>query len=163
MTSQSGEWLSIREAAVRLGTSELTVRRRIKDGRLEHRLEGGKYFVLLPAAASAQEGRSAPRPRSTPTPRPDEGQPFDLNVLLADHARLAELAGRAGLLEQQLHEVEKRNEELHQGLVSLATRNGWLESLLEERERDIKLLTDSHPRPSFLRRLFGRKQVAEVS
>ena len=44
---------------------------------------------------------------------------------------------------------------LQERLVALATRNGWLESRLEEREGAIKLLEDSRPRRSWWRRLFG--------
>ena len=38
--------------------------------------------------------------------------------------------------------------------MALANRNGWLESKLDEREREIKLLEDSRHRPSWLRRVF---------
>jgi hypothetical protein len=47
VTTQSPEWLTIREAALVLGVSDLTVRRRIKCGILQSRLEHGKYAVLL--------------------------------------------------------------------------------------------------------------------
>lgn len=52
MSNQSTDWLSIREAAVVLGVSDLTVRRRIKDGRIAHRLIDGKYYVNLGKPAS---------------------------------------------------------------------------------------------------------------
>jgi septal ring factor EnvC (AmiA/AmiB activator) len=74
---------------------------------------------------------------------------------VAEHRRLAEQAGRAALLEEQLRSLQERYAQLQDGAVSLANRNGWLESKLDEREREIKLLEDSRPKPSFWQRLFG--------
>lgn len=198
MTDHDSNWVTIREGALALGVSELTVRRRIKDGRIAHRLVNGKYFINLqstphPASRDDQAGvetgrRSGPLPdpidhssqsthlvggREVPPIEPDEHQaaaggtrgngavvgpgplPFDLDALLAEHARLAEIAGRARLLEEQYAELSARHEELRAGMLSLAGRNGWLESKLEERESEIKLLTDEQPRPSWWKRLFG--------
>lgn len=168
MTNHQGAWLTIREAALQLGTSELTIRRRIKDGRLQHRLEQGKYFVLVadrevPEPPKVDEPAAERHPNGNGSPAPAEYAGLDLNAFLAEHARLAELAGRAHALEQQLRDVEKRNDELHQGLVTLAGRNGWLESRLEERERDIKLLADSRKQVSWWRRPFSRVRTEEPS
>lgn len=160
MTNQGDVWLSIRDAALRLGTSELTIRRRIKDGRLSHRLQNGKYFVCVPGDQQAEPPVETPAPAAPLSPRGSgtvtEPLAVDFNALLAEQTRLAEMAGRATVLEAQVRELERRNDDLHQNMVSLATRNGWLESLLEERERDIKLLTDSQPRAPWWRRIFGR-------
>jgi excisionase family DNA binding protein len=207
MTSHDQTWLSIREAALRLGTSELTIRRRIKDGRLQHRLEGGKYFVFLGDAELRESDVSTPAPDAPPQRRRpgrdrDAGvgatdniralplangrqaggidnqqtdtQPkasglrdeqlsdqsavqssVDVSALLTDYARLAEAAGRAEQLERSLRELQEQHATLQESVVSLATRNGWLESKLDEREHEIKLLTDSNHRVSWWKRLFG--------
>jgi chromosome segregation ATPase len=87
---------------------------------------------------------------------PHSGAPgFNVDALLEEHARLAEMAGRARLLEDQLAQLSARHEELREGMLSLAGRNGWLESKLEERESELKLLTDEQPRTSWWKRLFG--------
>jgi len=201
MTNQQTRWMSIREAALALSVSELTIRRRIKDGRMSHRLVNGKYYVDLQSApetlhfhdgtrANDQELSSQPHVevprgagRSIGPSRPSEwpgdngvsalpiesdtndenasqvsaasGSPgFNVDALLEEHARLAEMAGRARLLEDQLAQLSARHEELREGMLALAGRNGWLESKLEERESEIKLLTDEQPRLSWWKRLF---------
>jgi hypothetical protein len=194
--------MTIREAALALAVSELTIRRRIKDGRLAHRLVNGKYYVApeeTPGTLEARDeletekleatkrrGRESTSVPTQPdqleaeietTERPDyssntaqsaPSEPipddttarvvtpgFDLDSLLSEHSRLAETAGRAQLLEEQLAQLTERHEELRAGMLSLAGRNGWLESKLEERESELRLLTDEQPRVSWWRRLLG--------
>ncbi len=202
MTSQEPTWMTIREAALALAVSELTVRRRIKDGRLRHKLINGKYYIDLQSSPGmigsgedtvdhaehliGRDDQAVPRMithnqrrvRTTDPPvdrvqsltqsgtdsgenreqpsaddRPVPG--IDLDAFLAEHARLAEVAGRAGLLQEQYAELTARHEELRAGMLSLAGRNGWLESKLEERESELKLLTDQQHRSSWWKRLFG--------
>lgn len=144
--------MTIREAALALGTSELTIRRRIKDGRLSSRLEAGKYFVRLGEEPSPT---AVPRTSTPSAPEGDAPTPaIDMRTVLEQQARLAEAAGRAGLLEEQLRDLQDRYVALHEGTVALASRNGWLESKLEERDREIKLLADSRRSVSWWRRLF---------
>lgn len=176
MTDQPNGWLTIREAALALQVSELTIRRRIKDGKVAHRLTNGKYYVHFGAGGEPAEvpavrprrpsGRSAGGEGAPLTSQavdqsvngarlPGHG-PLDLDRLLEEHTSLAAQAGRSGVLEQQLRQLEQRNAELQSGLVSLANRNGWLESRLEQHEQTIKLLGDRrHSRP-WWKRLFGR-------
>src|SRR5579859_4718336 len=144
MTNQETTWMTIREAALALAVSELTVRRRIKDGRLRHKLINGKYFIDLQSSPGMigsgedavdhsdqsieDDDQAAPRmitqnrrrARSTEPPVDRDqsgtrdgagssesrerqsidgpnGAGLDLDVLLAEHARLAEVAGRAAL------------------------------------------------------------------
>jgi hypothetical protein len=159
-STQTGEWLSIREASLRLSISELTVRRRIKDGRLRSKLEGGKYFVLLgqdaePVASVMDPPASNIRPSEPAAPVQAPQLPaVDLDRFLAEQARLAEQAGRATLLAEQLEALQTQYSTLQDGAMALANRNGWLESKLDEREREIKLLEDSRRRPSWWRRVF---------
>lgn len=49
MSQQVGttEWMKLGEAAFALGVSEITLRRKVRGGKLPHELRDGKYFVLL--------------------------------------------------------------------------------------------------------------------
>lgn len=40
-----GEWLSLMEFATKNGVSLSTLRRQIKSGKIEHRLEAGRYLI----------------------------------------------------------------------------------------------------------------------
>ncbi|HZS94706.1 MAG TPA: helix-turn-helix domain-containing protein [Chloroflexota bacterium] len=217
MTNQGNGWLTIREAALQLGVSELTIRRRIKDGKVAHRLENGKYYINFDLPVSTAHGAAEARSPSRPTaasispsgraqiaptdrvpetnpvdgralqanrdgatvptgdnvaepsvatqsspPRPrtgegvgGEGPHLNLDALLGEHRRLAEQVGRGSLLAERVRELEAREAQLQESLVALSNRNGWLESKLEEREREVKLLTDGNRRVSWWRRLFG--------
>lgn len=181
MTNHADQWMTIREAALALDLSELTVRRRIKDGRLAHQLVDGKYFVKLGEVPGSSPRRASPPSvsRTRPEKKSDgngdtsshqaidhpDGRAstnhggLDLAALLQEHGRLSAAAGRATLLEEQLRALEERNRALQEGLVSLAGRNGWLESRLEEREQHIKLLSDGQRKRAWWRRLF---QVREA-
>jgi hypothetical protein len=156
-SNQNG-WLTIREAALALGISELTVRRRIKDGRVDSKLENGKYYVRL-GEPRAKRPAAVPAPPAAVSAAGDDPAPpaaaVDLESMLQEQVRLAELAGRARLLEEQLRQMEARYAALQEGALSLSNRNGWLESKLEERETEIKLLEDSRHRRRWWRRLFG--------
>jgi Helix-turn-helix domain len=160
--TQPDEWLTIRQAAEKLGLSDLSVRRRIKDGRLAHRLINGKYLVNLAVAPVSPElgqaDNTLDHPREYSKPPADQAHDqqdsHELASLLPAFAQLAERAGRAEMLAQRLREIEQREEELRDRMITLATRNGWLESRLEEREQTIKLLEDSRHRRGWWRRLF---------
>ncbi len=41
------EWMKLGEAAFALGVSEITLRRKVKGGKMSHELRDGKYYVLL--------------------------------------------------------------------------------------------------------------------
>jgi excisionase family DNA binding protein len=191
VTNQDSNWLSIREAALAAGVSELTIRRRIKDGKIPHRLVGGKYFVadtalhtsrqrgvpeagtnhrikLVPDKLSSHADRA---PSARVSSQPDDQSPvngttsndaprLNLDALLLDYTRLAEIAGRATLLEEQLRQLQQQYAATQENTLALATRNGWLESKLEERDEAIKLLTDSKPRRSLWRRIFGMSDTS---
>jgi excisionase family DNA binding protein len=169
MTAHSDRWLTIRQAALELNVSELTIRRRIKDGKLPSQLRAGKYYVKLGGVA---EPASVEQPVTVSTHssgmEPDQpdfpggdvpqigviASAVDLPAILPEIARLAEEAGRSGVLRDQVHQLEERLTELQRGTVALASRNGWLESKLEERERELKLLADSRPKRRWWKRLF---------
>lgn len=158
---QSG-WLTIRQAAAALGVSELTVRRRIKDRKVAFRLEGGKYYVNLdlpvPAARTAERKvspdalRVEPEHVSEPEPDPGSGA---MSALLPELSRLAEQAGRASALQEQVEALEERCAAMQRDLVALSTRNGWLESQVQEREKQVLQLADENRRTAWWRRIFG--------
>lgn len=47
---QEGAWMKLGEAAQALGVSEITLRRRVRSGRLPYDFRAGKYFVFVPHA-----------------------------------------------------------------------------------------------------------------
>lgn len=42
-----GNWVKLNEAAQILSVSEITLRRKIKNGKIKHQIKDGKYFVYL--------------------------------------------------------------------------------------------------------------------
>lgn len=165
MTDHRDGWMTIREASLMLGVSELTVRRRIKDGRLPHRLEEGKYYVnphtthetpresvvrLQPSQQITTSENEAPESVTT-----QSTSNLQLNQILPEYGRLAERAGRAAVLEERVRQLEEECSSLRDGVVALSNRNGWLEGKLEDRDTEIKLLSDSQRKISWWRRVFG--------
>lgn len=66
--SGAGRWMKLTEAAFALGISEITLRRRIKAGRLPFEFRDGRYYVLVREGDRGEDPAWAPPPRSTPTP-----------------------------------------------------------------------------------------------
>lgn len=175
MTNHLDGWLTIREAALALGVSELTIRRRIKDRKVVHRLHDGKYYVDLDASITpeisgprvmpmitqisssdqSRIGDGASHGDSDEIPHSPPALSLNLDALFTEQRRLAEMAGRSEQLDQQLRELQEQHSRLQEGVLALSSRNGWLESKLEEREQTIKLLTDSGHTPSWWKRIFG--------
>ncbi len=200
MSFDQSNWMTLREAAAALSVSELTIRRRIKSGSVEHRLVDGKYLIDISSFARRSARSVAPdngAGEHVPTPesfRPaseagreqrtrsehDTGRAIksravrrngdaetkhvapagssstvDIDALLAQLARLAEEAGRARLLEEQLAHITERHDALYQDMTVLANRNGWLQGKLEERESDLKLLENGRRSSPWWKRLFG--------
>jgi hypothetical protein len=62
----SDQWFSIVEYARTFSVSDMTVRRRIKNGKLKAVLKDGKYFI--PVNATGARPQSAPRPTAIPVP-----------------------------------------------------------------------------------------------
>jgi hypothetical protein len=161
--------MSIREASLALGVSELTIRRRIKTGRLANRLQNGKYYVNFDLTVEPQpqpEHRpDASRPAPTDQSEPEtassslptsQRDTTPLELFLPEYARLAEQAGRAAILGDEVRRLQEEQRELQESLIALAGRNGWLESRLEEREEQLRMLEDSRPRRRWWHRLTRR-------
>ena len=47
LSSHSPEWMSIVEYARAFGVSDMTVRRKIKTGKLDHEMRGNKYYIKV--------------------------------------------------------------------------------------------------------------------
>ena len=70
-------WISLMDYANDYGVSLSTLRRHIKAGKIEHKIENGRYLLRSPfakgivrPAAASQADLSAARPQSTTSPRP---------------------------------------------------------------------------------------------
>jgi len=57
-------WLKLSEAANRLGLSEITLRRRVKNGQILNEFREGKYYVNLPNETT--ENKNIFKPEITP-------------------------------------------------------------------------------------------------
>jgi len=84
-----------------------------------------------------------------PTPIPGDDLTLVLSQLVGEQSRLAEQAGRATLLAEQLLQSEQRYREAQTAMVTLAGRNGWLESKLEEREALFETISGEPVQPLY--------------
>src|SRR3954454_3400660 len=91
---EPGAWVSVREAARRLGVTPKAVRDRIKHGSLEARPKGNLgREVLLPAGSAPREsGGELPGETPPSLPGEDAGEVVEL---LAEMAELRHALGRA--------------------------------------------------------------------
>jgi hypothetical protein len=135
-------WVTVTQAAAALNKSERTIQRYIKAGKLESREElGGKLFVLLPPSADTV---------SVVSPTFADLSHEVSACADTSHATAHMSVGTVSIAELNKHlELIK---ELQNQVQAAAFRNGYLESKLEEREREIKLLTDSQHKPSWWQR-----------
>ncbi len=69
----SDQWLSIVEYARQFNISDMTVRRRIKNGKLQAILREGKYYIPITGSVQAPQAAVTPRVSHQPVvkPRPD--------------------------------------------------------------------------------------------
>jgi hypothetical protein len=127
------EQLSLSEAAIRLGVSERTIQRRISKGLLRSQKdEQGKVFVYCPTVSDTISVET----RQDTTSADSVGQSNFVSDTMSDNDRLWQL------VREQASKLE-----------ALTTRNGYLQAMLEERESEIKLLTDSQHKQPWWRRL----------
>lgn len=88
------EWVSLMDYAMRTDTSVSTLRRYIKSGKVQFRLEDGKYFLPLPKKPSA-----AAKTPSTPAAG---DQARLLKELQKAHEEIAELKTLIAFYEERL-------------------------------------------------------------
>ncbi|NJL73191.1 MAG: helix-turn-helix domain-containing protein [Candidatus Competibacteraceae bacterium] len=141
-TADTSLWVTVTQAAAALNKSERTIQRYIKAGKLESREElGGKLFVLLPTTAdtvSVVSPTFADMSHEVQAPADTRHDAADIHV---GTVPIAELNKHLELIKELQNQVQ-----------AAAFRNGYLESKLEERDREIKLLTDSQHKPSWWQR-----------
>lgn len=56
---EQGTWIKLNDAAHLLGTSEITLRRRVKSGRIPYEFKNGKYYVFI-KPGDAQQFKFSP-------------------------------------------------------------------------------------------------------
>jgi len=141
--STASELLNTEEAAKRLGISSRAVINRLKSGSLPGKLVQGKYRkewrVFWDAVRKSSEEPPEIRiENSEPSEATTENASEGLRSSSEHSEGSSDSTAILGLLEQ--------NKRLMDQLNALTYRNGYLESKLEEREREVKLLTDSQQR-----------------
>lgn len=141
--STASELLNTEEAAKRLGISSRAVINRLKSGSLPGKLVQGKYRKEWRVFGDALRKSSEEPPEikienSEPSEAPTRNASEGLRSSSERSEGSSDSTAILGLLEQ--------NKRLMDQLNALTYRNGYLESKLEEREREVKLLTDSQQR-----------------
>lgn len=132
--ADSFEWLSIVQAAARLDKSERTIHRYIKAAKVRSKTDQqGRLLVGLSALAD----RFADTEIFVPTAADTQAEALTDADTLSTDSRVNDLDSHLELIK-----------ELQGKLEVLTYRNGYLESKLEDREQQIKLLTDSQHKPS---------------
>ncbi len=120
------EWVSVKQAAIYLGTSESDVRRRIRRGELESeslaRPGGTLLRVRLPTPDTRQPIESSPAPETHQT------APHDLSALLSV---------ALGPLTEALALERAERQKLAQEIRDLTARAATAEALAAEREREL--------------------------
>ena len=65
LSSHSPQWMSIVEYARAFGVSDMTVRRKIKTGKLDHEMRGNKYFIKVDSSKSPSITRPIEQPKTS--------------------------------------------------------------------------------------------------
>ncbi|MDE3270049.1 MAG: hypothetical protein OYH77_07175 [Pseudomonadota bacterium] len=103
------EWVSISEYARRFNLSEITVRRRIKQGRINAELKNGKYFISSPPLENIAKAETLSSPAvasaSTPPPPPVKNSSAINELAEICKSYLAELKSKEALT-QKNHNAE---------------------------------------------------------
>lgn len=98
LVAMAEQWLSIVEYARTFALSDMTVRRRIKNGKIKAVLKDGKYFIPVHGAASAPAPSPAPVERPVqmapahrpPVARPVQQYPTNMDIHRASAPRMPE-------------------------------------------------------------------------
>ena len=145
----AGNWEKLGDAARRLGVSEITLRRRVKAGRLQHDFRGGRYFVFIPSGVNARHfldsqesdggfsANAALRPRENilgPYPGNAAGQTAaHASERLTQHAPAGPSADQIlAIVKIELQQKQLEIDRLTRELQDQVTLNEALEAALEE-------------------------------
>lgn len=142
-----GSWWTLAEAVIRLSVNEKTLRRWIKQG---------KVNAVKVQGARGEEWRIEPGQARTSTDQQKPGLDiFSPDITITSQTEPISIETEQFIqLRVRLEIFEQENQELKAQLQGATYRNGYLEARLEGKEQEIKLLTDSqHHKSSFWQRV----------
>lgn len=136
---------TIVEASQRLGVAPSTIYRRIKAGKYQTKsLMDGTVKVLLPRVVTMREAENL----ITAT----QCEAVAADILPCEAAKSANATQREAVQNAssspEMNILSQAFDDMARKLEAATYRVGWLESQLQEREKDIKLLTDSQHKTS---------------
>ena len=102
-------WLPLLEYSVQTGVSLSTLRRYIKSGRIEFRLEDGRYLLPLQGIVNNQEGGQDASPSASSRPTAPVGSRF---VASPSDGNQKNWKAEVARLETELRKVREENAEL---------------------------------------------------
>ncbi len=117
----SSEWMKLGEAAFALGVSEITLRRKVKGGKISHELRDGKYYVMLqkdPETGKYLEGT----PENYVSTMMASGPKFDEHRMIALQREIEMRDGVIRNLKRRVEDQETLIGFLEQSLASVQTR-----------------------------------------
>ncbi len=168
--STIADGLTIHQAALQLGMSQTTIRRRIKDGSLKasriSTSQGFEWRILLDGQVPS-EGNGQVLTTGENVPTAGEEVPIGGEQVATTNDRLATIADDAAstVMEQlrplleQLNAERERSEVLQRQNVELAGRCGYLQARLEAAERQVLALSPpmepERPKAPWWRRMLG--------
>lgn len=142
-----GSWWTLAEAVTQLSVNEKTLRRWIKQG---------KVNAVKVQGARGEEWRIEPGQARTSTDQHKPGLDiFSPDITITGQTEPIDIETEQFIqLRVRLEIFERENQELKAQLQGATYRNGYLEARLEGKEQEIKLLTDSqHQKPSLWQRI----------
>lgn len=140
------EGLPVEDAALRLGLSERAILKRLRRGTLKGfkvPAKRGEKWLVCPEGLPAGPAEGHIEIEALPVGLPDienEGICPSQGLAAGVPSGVEQLVG---LVQDLQAKLDKANDQLQ----SANFRNGYLESKLEEREKEIKLLTDGQHKP----------------
>lgn len=131
-----GSWWTLAEAAIHLSANEKTLRRWIKQGRVN---------AVKVQGMRGEEWRIEPRQARTSRDGLKPGQDVvSPDIVIASQSQALDVNAEQVIeLRVRLEIFERENQQLRDQLQGATYRNGYLEARLEGKEQEIKLLTDS--------------------
>jgi len=147
----SGPWMSIIEYARTYNVSDMTVRRRIKTGRLNAELRDGKYFIPIEGSGHSQREEefsidlsNVETEMSAPQYERTIHQESSIRVLSSHQHRELELDRISETFEMALDQIKGREELLKANFASerarLESELGHLESALKQKDKEMDFL-----------------------
>ena len=131
--AEAGEWLDVSGAMARLGVSERTIRRRVANGKLQHRKRpDGRLEVWVAGHADRQMSPATDR-------RAAENDQLARSIALVERFNLA--------VHDQVVPILSQLEAAQRLITDLARENGRLQAKVEELERRLSAPDSGPPSP----------------